>query len=133
MKENGRDMTSSFVAKAGAAQEFEDLECFVVVLAEEPDGDGARLEIQRSLEDDPQDVALGLATYCLCTQQGATCYGGVTSWRVRDGCLTLHLDDRAADTLGLDHEIAIELQLTIATIEAVAAGIERALEMPPSA
>jgi hypothetical protein len=127
-------MTSSFVAKAGAAEEIEDVDCFIVALAEEPDGSGARLEIQIALwEPDPQDVALGQDTYCLCTQQGATCYGGVTAWCLRDRWLHLWLDERAADTLGLDDEIAIELDLPADTIATIAAGIERALEMTQAA
>lgn len=123
-------MTSTFVATAGMAQEFEDVDTFAVILAEEADGDGARLEIQVALVDYPQDEALGQDTYCLCTQTGATHYGGVTAWRVRDGRLTLWLDEHAADELGVDRDIAIELRLPDATIATITAGIERALEMP---
>ena len=124
---------SSFVATAGAAEEFEDLETFVVVLAEKPDGDGARLEIQRGLTVDPQDEALGMDTYCLCTQTGATHYGGVQSWRLSDDCLQIFLDDAAASKLGLDREVTIELRLADQAVQAVIAGIERALEFPRSA
>ena len=123
-------MTSTFVATAGIAQEFEDVDTFAVILSEEPDGDGARLEIQVALVDYPQDEALGQDTYCLCTQTGATHYGGVTSWRVQDGSLLLWLDEDAAEELGVDRDIAIELRLPADSIAAVTAGIERALEMP---
>ena len=102
---------SSFVATAGSAEELEDLDTFVVVLAEMPDGDGARLEIQRGLTIDPQDEALGMDTYCLCTQTGASHYGGIRSWRLEDGCLHTSLDDMAASELGLDPQVTIELRL----------------------
>lgn len=123
---------SSFVATAGSAEELEDLETFVVVLAEMPDGDGARLEIQRGLTVDPQDEALGENTYCLCTQTGATYYGGVQSWRLDDGFLLLSLDELAALTLGVDRQVSIELRLTDQALHAVTAGIARALEIPRS-
>jgi hypothetical protein len=122
----------SFVATAGSAEEFEDLETFVVVLAEIPDGDGARLEIQRSLTVDPRDEALGEDTYCLCTQTGATYYGGVQSWRLDDGLLQFSLDESAALTLGVGRLVNIELRLADQALKAVANGIARALEMPRS-
>ncbi len=124
---------SSFVATAGSAQEFEDLETFIVVLAETPDQDGARLEIQRRLAPDAQDEALGQDTYCLCTQTGANCYGGVLSWRIEDGWLRIVLDESAASDLGVDCDVAIELRLTPRAVDEVAAGIERALGFPGSA
>jgi len=124
---------SSFVATAGAAEEFEDLETFVVVLAETLGGDGARLEIQRGLTVDAQDEALGMDTYCLCTQSGATHYGGVQSWRLSDGFLRISLDDAAASKLGVDREVTIELRLSDQAVHAVTTGIERVLELPQSA
>ncbi len=123
---------SSFVATAGTAEELEDLETFVVVLAEMLDGDGARLEIQRGLTIDPRDEALGENTYCLCTQTGATFYGGVQSWRLDNGFLLICLDELAALTLGVDRQVSIELRLTDQALGAVTAGIARALVIPGS-
>jgi len=123
---------SSFVATAGTAEELEDLETFVVVLAEMPDSDGARLEIQRGLTFDPQDEALGQNTYCLCTQTGATHYGGVQSWKLDDGLLLNSLEEMAASTLGVEQQVSIELRLSDQALRAVTGGIERALEIPRS-
>lgn len=120
-----RNLMSSFVAAAGTAEELEELEAFVVVLAEMPDGDGARLEIQRGLTFDPQNEALGQNTYCLCTQTGATHYGGVQSWRLDDGLLLISLDEMAASTLGVDQQVSIELRLSDQALQAVAEGIAR--------
>jgi hypothetical protein len=102
------------------------------VLAEMPDGDGARLEIQRGLTVDPQDEALGENTYCLCTQTGATYFGGVQSWRLDDGFLLISLDELAALTLGVDRQVSIKLRLTDQALSAVTAGIARALKIPRS-
>jgi hypothetical protein len=127
-----RMLMSSFVATVGSAEELEDLDTFVVVLSEMPDGDGARFEIQRGLTVDPQDEALGQDTYCLCTQTGATHYGGVQSWRVDDGVLMISLDELAALTLGVDRQVSIELRLGEQALGAVTAGVARALEIPRS-
>jgi hypothetical protein len=90
-----------FKAKAVAPVELPDLNTFAVVLAEEPDGSGARLEIQKSLSFDEQDRRLGLDTYCLCTEEGATYYGGVTSWTLTQDSLEVRLDAQAAKALGV--------------------------------
>lgn len=91
-----------FKAKAVAALELPDLDMFAVVLAEEPDGSGSRLEIQKALSFDEQDRRLGLDTYCLCTEEGATHYGGVTSWILTGDSLEVRLDAKAAKTLGVE-------------------------------
>ena len=61
-----------------------------LVLAEHPDGSGRWLEIQRPLHVDEQDLAFGLDTYCLVTEEQATHHGGVLDWRIKES--TLHLD-----------------------------------------
>ena len=120
---------SSFVARAGTAETFDDT--FVVVLAETPHGD-ARIEIQRGLAFDSQDKALGMDTYCLCTEVG-THYGGVESWRVNEGRLQMKLDDAAAKALRLDGLVSITLEMPAQTIDLITASIERALNLPMSA
>jgi hypothetical protein len=124
---------SSFVATAYAAEEFEDLNAFVVVLAERSDGAGARLEIQRALGYDSQDQTLGMDTYCLCNHLGMTHYGGVLSWRIRDGLLYLSLDQAAAAALVAKTEMSIELRLPELDVESVSAAVERALQIPETA
>ena len=55
-----------------------------------------RLEIQRSLTVDQQDVDLELDDYCIITGAGATNYGGIRSCVVGDETVTLELTSAAA-------------------------------------
>jgi len=121
-----------FIATVSAVQELQDVETFLVALAESPDGEGACLEIQRAFEFDDQDEQLGMDTYCLCTETGATYYGGVLSWRVEAGLLSISLDESAAAELGIDQNFSIALRLTDSEIDALVEGIERALGFPKS-
>jgi hypothetical protein len=73
----------------------------VVVLAENPDGSGARLELQKALSLDEQDRKLGMDTYCLCTDEGATFYGGIKSWKLMPDLLEINLNMQAAEALGV--------------------------------
>lgn len=114
-----------FKAKAVAAVELPDLNTFVVVLAEEPDESGARLEIQKSLSLDEQDRKLGLDTYCLCTEDGATYYGGITSWVLTQGSLEVQLDAEAAETLGVEGGFVVDFEPE--SLPALKEGLERVL------
>lgn len=71
------------------------------------DDNGETLEIQMSLYADEQDVALGQDTYCLVRSGAATFYGGVRTWLLADGLLTLGLTDEASQVLGLPTTVAI--------------------------
>jgi len=117
----------SFVATAGAAEELEDLNTFAVVLAERSDGSGSRLEIQRALTFDEADRQSGMDTYCLCTHTGATHYGGVKSWQKNGDKLELLLDAEAADELGIDVNVSIELRMAEDNVDIVLAGLRRVL------
>jgi hypothetical protein len=118
-------LMSSFTATAGAAEMVYDT--FLVVLAETTDGD-TRIEFQRGLAFDAQDVALEMDTYCLCTERG-THYGGVRTWNISDGRLRMSLEEAAAKALQLSTDVTIALQMPSETIDIVAAGIERVLEL----
>jgi hypothetical protein len=109
----------AFTATGVAATSLSHLNSQVVVLAENPDGDGQRLEISRSLAHTEQDRDLGQDTYCLSTQTGATVYGGVRSYVLDDSTLTMRLDPRARDVLGVPGEFSIRLEADAATIESV--------------
>ena len=91
----------AFTAAAVAARCDVALGVDSIVFAENQDGTGRCLEIQRPLDPDEQDVSLGHDTYCLVRDAHATHYGGVTAWRLDDGRLTLELDALAAATLGV--------------------------------
>src|ERR1700683_3625488 len=118
----------AFTAKAVAATTLPHLNSQVVVLAEEPDGDGARLEISRSLTHTKQDRDLGQDTYCLSTQTGATVYGGVRSYTFEGSTLTVRLDSQARDVLGVPGEFSIILEADKPTIESVRSALVEILD-----
>lgn len=85
-----------------------DLNLETPVILDEPSVD--TLEVQRSLLFDEWDMAAGMNTYCLVRSTGATHYGGVESWAVRDGMLTLNLSEEAATVLQLPADVAIPVR-----------------------
>lgn len=78
---------------------LEDLNAFVVALYDRPDESAVGLEIQKSIELDEQDSAMGMDTYCLVSSHGPTFYGGVESCVLRNERLTLKLSAEAACVL----------------------------------
>jgi Immunity protein 10 len=117
-----------FKAMAVCATEMPDLDCFVVILAERSDGSGARLEAQRAFLFDEQDQRLGQDTYCLCTEWGAVCYGGVVSWSIAENELKIILDARAATVLGVSNGFLIELEVDSNTLDQLNQGLRRVLD-----
>ncbi|XXT18297.1 Imm10 family immunity protein [Sorangium sp. So ce429] len=91
-----------FKAKTLTAAEYIEINTFAIILAEQHDGSGMRLEIQKSLSLDDQDRQIGLDTYCLCAEEGATYYGGVVSWTLTEDSLEILLDAKAAEALGVE-------------------------------
>ena len=77
-----------FDASAVAFERDDELNAQYLVLAERADGSSRRLEVQKSLRFDQQDLSLGMDTYCLVTEEPATHYGGVLDWRIRGGRFT---------------------------------------------
>jgi len=69
-----------------------------IVFLDEVSGDA--FEVQRAIEWDEEDHALGEATYCL-VRGGATYYGGVHTYQVSHLLLRLELDSSAAAVLDL--------------------------------
>jgi hypothetical protein len=112
-----------FKALAASALEMADLNSFVVVLAEESDGGGMRLEIQRALEFDEQDKQLWQDTYCVCTESGATCYGGIASWALLGNELEIILDVRAQSVLGVKDGFLVELAVDADALARISRGL----------
>jgi hypothetical protein len=109
----------AFRARTVAATQLPDLNSHVVVLAEHPDGGGARLEISCALTRSEQDRELGRATYSISTQTGATVYGGVISYSLGNSTLAMRLDSRAQETLGAPGAFSIVLEADAATVDGV--------------
>lgn len=88
-----------FSASRVAVQEIDGV--YIVALAEHPDGGGPHVMFQSGPADE-QDVALGMDTYCICTDNGACHYGGVASWHIAPGQLEIVLDEEAKQVLDCD-------------------------------
>ena len=90
----------------------ESIDMHALVIAELPDGSGARFEVQRSGTFEEQDRTLGMDTYCLVMDSGVSHYGGVIGWHVDEAhLLRVTLDDRAATALATSSiEIALRPQ-----------------------
>jgi hypothetical protein len=97
-----------FFAKAVAAEHLDDIETYVIVLAEEVDGSGARVELQLADWFDEQDETYGMDTYCVCTEDGATKYGGILGWTLGETFLELRLDEKAAAVFGVEGGFRVE-------------------------
>ena len=103
----------------------------VVVLAEHSDGSGWRLELQRGEEIDEQDRRLGLDAHCLVTHAQATHYGGVTSWRLADGVLSLELTSEAAQELNVPDDLVVRMPVGDSAREQVRRGLAVILDGVP--
>jgi hypothetical protein len=93
-------MIERFEAKGCSVESIEDLNAFVIVLADNPTSPTKWLELQKSLSLDEQDAELGMDTYCIVTSSGATFYGGITSCLLSDKMLKIELTQEASDMLG---------------------------------
>jgi hypothetical protein len=110
----------AFTAKGVAATTMEDADCRVVALAEDPNGDGGPvLQIQRALAHDEQDRRLGFDTHCLCDERGASVYGGVLSYSLEGSTLTMRVNQKTQDVIGIPEKFAMQLDADDATIESV--------------
>lgn len=108
-----------------AAEQLDDLNAYVVVLSEQADGTGERIEFQRALSFDDQDRELGQDTYCICVASGATTYGGVRACILSGLSLRLRLSPEAADELGSPQEVEVELRTVPEALVALREGLLR--------
>ena len=81
---------------------------FTLGLADK-DGVGTLL-FSRSDTIDEQDALLGMDTYSVSTDEGATFYGGVESARVIGLGLELRFTSEAADVLGVPRELLLRFE-----------------------
>jgi hypothetical protein len=65
-----------------------------------------------------QDSRVGMDTYCISTERGATFYGGVEAAILRGTALDLRLTAAAADALGLPAELLLRFHDEAAVREA---------------
>ena len=76
----------------------------------------------------PQNISLGMDTYCLVAGPGqATCYGGVRECELGGGRLRLTLTEEAAGSLGMPVETSFALDLTPPQVDLLGRGLVRVL------
>lgn len=117
-----------FDARAVAFVRDEDLEADVLVIAEQEDGSGHRVELQRALVVTDEDRRLGMDTHCLVAETGATHYGGVESSSLEGDVLELRLSADAARDLGVEGGYRIRLADPQRVVGLVRDGLRAVLE-----
>ncbi len=119
---------TSITIRRVEALELLDVETFVVAMGEQPDGSGQGLIFQLGLAPDEQDRALGMDTYCVCNEAGATVYGGVTSCILEGDLLRLSFTPEAAESLAVGEECRLQLQVDRQSIKRLREGLRRVLD-----
>lgn len=117
-----------FDARAIAFLRDEDLEADVLALAEQEDGSGRRVELQRALVVTDEDRQLGMDTYCLVVETGATHYGGIEACTLDDGVLELRLSPEATEDLGVDGGFRVRVGDEPGAVQAVTDGLRAILQ-----
>ena len=78
--------------------------------------------------EDPQEIDLGMDTYCLVVDPGqATCYGGVRECELGGGRLRLALTEEAASSLGMPVDTSFDLDLIPQQVDQLGRGLARVL------
>lgn len=100
-----------------------------VWFAENLDGSGRSISFQRTIHSVDQDeVEMGLDSYCVSTQEGATIYGPVRAVHFDHGVLIFSFDTEDASILGLDETVEIELAVAEAEIDGIRAELRDVLD-----
>jgi len=111
--------------RAATAIQLDELNTFAVIMAEETDGSGNRIELQRALEFDERDYALGQDTYCTYLDDGACEYGGIRKCVLNHNELLLEFSAETALTLGLDEQVVVQLEVDPKSLDETRGGIVR--------
>lgn len=93
------DDRPELVARVARVTDVGDPPVLVAALAEAEDGSGFGLMFQLASVFDEQDRKLGMDTYCICTSDGATHYGGVVRIRQTPQGIQIDITDSAARRL----------------------------------
>jgi hypothetical protein len=81
-----------------------------VLVSEFAEGEGRRIELIHGTDQpDPQEVALGLDTYSLSDERGATKHGALAGWQYSGNKLLLALTAEAARIFGVErYELTLD-------------------------
>jgi hypothetical protein len=85
------------------------------------------LIFQLGLSLDEQDFALGMDTYCLTNETGASSYSSVIRCSLTDDLLTLQLAPEAAQLFDGMDKLLLSLKIDAASIEQLRQGLRRVL------
>ena len=113
---------TAFVFHASCiVHEHPDGECHLVGFADNKHGTELYLMLQRSYEDDEQDIKLGMNTYHVeWCDQGSSSYGGITRFTLKPNAAEVSFEASMAKALGGMDRLSISFQLQ--------AGEQRALK-----
>ena len=114
--------------RAISVQELEDLNAFVIALYDQKEMSMSWIEIQQPLTLNTQDQQLGLDTYCVTTNTGASHYGGITSCILRGRVLRIEFSQPAGSVLGLGEALECYLLVPMTVITSLRFGLERMLQ-----
>lgn len=118
-------------AHAVATVRDDELNAFIVVLAEERDGSGDGVELQIALSFDEQDVSLGMDTHCLVLESGATQYGCIRLCTLDGSTLIFDLHAASAAKLGISEQLTVELEVDVDALQRVVRGIVTLFGLDP--
>ncbi len=116
-----------FDVKNAAVEDVVEDNTLVVGLSQDQEGCGQTLLFQVAHSFDEQDRALGMDTYAVSNEAGATVYGGVTSCILEGDILTVRFHPEAAATLEMDEECRYRLLVGRSSIVRLAEGLRRVL------
>jgi Immunity protein 10 len=112
----------SYIAHACSVARLDDLNTFLVIIADRSDSPRNTIELQCAIEADDQDRALGMNTYGIVLSSGATHYGGITRCSVSQRRLIFAFSEDAEAALGFSGA-DITLELSDAEVEALRQGL----------
>lgn len=108
----------------------DDSDVYMIAIRETDDPDSWSLLFMEPCDaENPQEIQLGMDTYCLVAGPGqATCYGGVRECELGGGRLHLTLTAEAAGTLGMPADTSFTLELlTPQQVDLLGRGLARVL------
>ena len=117
----------SFDVRMVQVDDLESQPALCVGVAEKADGSGRALVFQLAHEFDDQDRALGMDTYAISTDTGATIYGGVTHYVLTDRLLSIWFSDNASTKLGIGRECQLALSVDPESLAKLRDGLRRIL------
>jgi hypothetical protein len=117
-----------YVATSVGIEDSMDDDFMDVWLSERPDGTGRSLSFQRTLHEVEQDdVDMGMDSYCVSADSGASVYGALLAVR-RDGrVVTFSFVPEDAQLLRVDETVEVEIDVDDLMLETVMDGLRKVL------